>query len=554
MNTSFNWKITGAAGEGIKKAGLIFAKTCFKHGLSVHGYTEYPSLIRGGHNTFQIHASSTEVVAPRFQLDVLIDIHGQAKDIHKAEITQQTVILADNLPLSDLVKQAGGSSKMKNMVTLGASCFLLGLSLEKLNQTLAEVFAKKGDEIIKANHQVTQVGYDFAQKNFKDQAKPPIKANGEIKDKIFLTGNQALSYGAIAGGLKLYVAYPMTPATSILHTLAAKAKQANISVRHAEDEIGTANMAIGAGFAGVRSMVGTSGGGFSLMTEALGLAGMTETPLVIVNAMRPGPASGMPTWSSQGDLLYAIHASQDEFPRIVLTPGDPQECFQLSKLAQNLAEKYQLPVIILTDKYLGESYFTINKPTSKHQNQRYGFTKTEDRQNDEPFPRYQDTDTGVSPRSIPGQLGGVHLCNSYEHNQLGYATEDSAERIRQVNKRAKKIPQILKDPDFIKPILYGPKTASQTIISWGSNKGVILQTLPQLKSTNFIHFPSVWPFPAQAFQALIQGSSKLITLECNSTAQLNQLIRQQTGLEIKTKLLKYDGRPFFPYEIAKQLS
>jgi len=552
MNTSFNWKITGAAGEGIKKAGLIFAKTCFKHGLSVHGYTEYPSLIRGGHNTFQIHASSADVVAPRFQLDVLIDIHGQAKDIHKAEITQQTVILADNLPLSNLVKQAGGSSKMKNMVTLGASCFLLGLSLDKLNQTLAEVFAKKGDEIIQANHKVTQAGYDFAQKNFK--AKPPIKTNREIKDKIFLTGNQALSYGAIAGGMKLYVAYPMTPATSILHTLAAKAKQANITVRHAEDEIGTANMAIGAGFAGVRSMVATSGGGFSLMTEALGLAGITETPLVIVNAMRPGPASGMPTWSSQGDLLYAIHASQDEFPRIVLTPGDPQECFQLSKLAQNLAEKYQLPVIILTDKYLGESYFTIDKPASKHQNQRYSFADTKALKNDNPFPRYQDTDTGISPRSIPGQLGGVHLCNSYEHNQLGYATEDSAERIQQVNKRAKKIPQILKDPDFIKPILYGPKTASQTLISWGSNKGVILQALSQLKSTNFIHFPSVWPFPAQAFQALVQGSSKLITLECNSTGQLNQLIRQQTGLEIKDKLLKYDGRPFFPYEIVNQLS
>jgi len=552
MNTSFNWKIAGAAGEGIKKAGLIFAKTCFKHGLSVHGYTEYPSLIRGGHNTFQIHASAEDVFSPQFKLDILVGIHEKATQYHQSEITPETITLSsDNLPLMKLVKQVKAHPKMKNMAALGASVFLLGLSLDTLKQTLAEVFAKKGQPVVQANHQVAQAGYDFASQNFKTQAKPAIPAKTKTDHHLFLTGNQALSYGAIAGGLKLYVAYPMTPATSILHTLAAKAKAANIIVRHAEDEIGTVNMAIGAGFAGVRSMVGTSGGGFSLMTEGLGLSGITETPLVIVNAMRPGPASGMPTWSSQGDLLYAIHASQDEFPRLVLTPGDPQECFQLAKLAQNLAEKYQLPVIILTDKYLGESYFTINKPTAQHQNQRYGLINTQDLNSDQPFKRYQDTDTGVSPRPLPGQPNGVHLCNSYEHDELGYATEDSSQRIKQVNKRAKKTAHILKDPDFVNPQLYGPKTADQTLISWGSNKGVILQALKQLKNTNFIHFPIVWPFPTAQFQTLTKTAKKLITLECNSTGQLNQLIRQQTGLTIKDQLLKYDGRPFFPQELQE---
>ena len=552
--TAFNWKIAGAAGEGIKKSGLIFAKTCFKHGLNVQGYTEYPSLIRGGHNTFQIHASSEEITSPLYALNVLVDIHGQASKIHKNELTKDTIIVADNLPLSDLVKKAGGIPKMKNMAALGASAFLLGLSLDLLNKTLAEIFVKKGEEIITGNQKVAKAGFDYAQANFKDKAHQPIKINPEIKNKIFITGNQALSYGAIAGGMKLYIAYPMTPATSILHTLAAKAKQVNIAVRHAEDEIGTINMAIGAGFAGVRSMVATSGGGFSLMTEGLGLSGITETPLVIINAMRPGPASGMPTWSSQGDLLYAIHASQDEFPRIIITPGDPQECFQLSKLAQNLAEKYQLPVIILTDKYLGESYFTINKPELKHQNQRFGFADTKNNNNEEPFKRYLDTDTGISPRTIPGQSGGVHLANSYEHDELGYATEEKEERIKQVNKRAKKTAQILKDPDFISPILYGPQTADQTIVSWGSNKSVVLEALKQLKNTNFIHFPIVWPFPVDKFLQLTKSAKKLITLECNSTGQLNQLIRQQTDLKIDNQILKYDGRPFFPYEIVKELS
>ena len=551
--TAFNWKIAGAAGEGIKKSGLIFAKTCFKHGLNVQGYTEYPSLIRGGHNTFQIHASSEDITSPKYALDVLVDIHGQGAEIHKSEITPNTIVLADNLPLADLVKKTGGIPKMKNMAALGASAFLLGLSLDLLNKTLAEIFSKKGDDIIKGNQTVAKAGYDYAQKNLKDKARPTIQIGSEIKDKLFITGNQALSYGAIAGGMKLYIAYPMTPATSILHTLAAKAKQANIAVRHAEDEIGTINMAIGAGFTGVRSMVATSGGGFSLMTEGLGLSGITETPLVIVNAMRPGPASGMPTWSSQGDLLYAIHASQDEFPRIVITPGDPQECFQLSKLAQNLAEKYQLPVIILTDKFLGESYFSIKKPALTQQNQRYGFADTSKLNNDEPFKRYQDTDTGISPRSIPGQSGGVHLTNSYEHNELGYATEESLERIKQVNKRNKKTPQILKDPDFATPVLYGPPTADQTIVSWGSNKSVILEALKTLTTTNFIHFPIIWPFPKDKFLQLTKSAKKLITLECNSTGQLNQLIRMQTGLKIDNQILKYDGRPFFPYEIVSKV-
>ncbi|MFH1280383.1 MAG: 2-oxoacid:acceptor oxidoreductase subunit alpha [Candidatus Beckwithbacteria bacterium] len=534
MTTSFNFNISGSAGEGIKKAGLIFLKTCFKQGFYVHGYTEYPSLIRGGRNTFQVHASKEPNLSPILKPDFTIDLQNEG-----------------DLPLTKINQDAGGIPQTKNVAGLGIACFIFNLSLDTLNQTIAKTFSDKSKDVIDLNIKIATYGYSYAKKNLSAKALPKIETQ-KTEDKLYITGNEAISLGAIAGGLKLFVSYPMTPATSILHSLAAKAKKADLIVRHAEDEIGTINMAIGAGFAGVRSMVATSGGGFSLMTEGLGLSGITETPVVIVNSMRPGPASGMPTWSGQGDLQYMINSSQDEFLRIVMTPGDPEEAFKLSKLALNLAEKYQIPVIILLDKYLSESYFTVNKFKDLQQNTRYGFANP-NKTKDKPFKRYQDQESGVSPRTIPGQPGGVHLCNSYEHDEFGYATEESEERIKQVEKRAKKTKYLLNDPNFITPILFGEKEADTTIISWGSNKGVILEALKTLNSVNFIHFPIVWPFPKKTFQKLTQNSKKLITLECNSTGQLNKIITQETGLEIKNQLLKYDGRPFFPSEIISKL-
>lgn len=513
----FNLKISGAAGEGIKVAGLIFAQTAFRQGLYVHGYTEYPSLIRGGLNTFQVCADIQPVLAPeaKFNLEISLDDPSLGKP--------------------------------KNIFAIGLASAKLGLKLAVLQTVIKETFAKKISAVIKQNLAAAEQGYQSCQNPAKPIKLPPLK------NQILLSGNDALSLGALAGGLKFFTAYPMSPATSILHFLAAKAKKAGIVVRHGEDEIGVINMALGASFAGVRSMVATSGGGFSLMNEALGLAGVTETPLVIVNAMRPGPATGMPTWTGQGDLLFAIHASQDEFPRIVMTPGDPEEAFGLAKLALNLAEKYQLPIIILTDKYLAESYFTLNKPNLNQTNQRYGFSRVQTQNNDVPFPRYADSTTGVSLRTIPGQAGGVHLANSYEHDQYGYATESSRERIKQVDKRARKITAILNDPELVKPKLFGPNSAPTTLISWGSNKGSILTALESLQNTNFVHFPWVWPFPKQEFLSLIKNSTKLITLEANSTGQLNQLISQETGIQIPSQILKYDGRPFYSEEIIKQV-
>ncbi|MDZ4229131.1 MAG: 2-oxoacid:acceptor oxidoreductase subunit alpha [Patescibacteria group bacterium] len=531
-----NWKIAGAAGEGIKVSGLMLQKTAFRAGFYSYGSTEYPSLIRGGHNTFEVVISNEPVASGRIKVDLLVDL-------------KASTIASLPFPLADLAKQSG-NLLTKNTVALGGSCFLLGLDLSLLKAVIKEAFAGKDQTIIDQNYQAAQLGFDFAAKNYSDKKLKLDAPKQPLNNKIMLNGNEALALGAVAGGMKFYCAYPMTPSTPILHYLAAKAEKLGIVVNHAEDEIGVINMAIGAGAGGVRSMVATSGGGFSLMTEGLGLAGGTETPVVIILGMRPGPASGMPTWSGQGDLLFAINAAQDEFPRIVLAPGDPQEAFALAAKAQNLAEKYQLPVIILSDKNLGEGYYTTNRPADKHHNQRYslasGLTES-----DQPFARYQVTESGISPRPLPGTPGGIHLINSYEHDELGYATEVAAERTKQMNKRLTKLKTILASPDLIGPKRYGPTTAKTTIISWGSNKGAIIDALEQLPDTNFIHFSWLWPFPQNQFLSLIAGKPRLMTVEANATGQISKLIAQETGVIIKDNLLKYDGRQFYSEEIIE---
>lgn len=511
----FNWKIGGAAGEGIKVAGLMLAKTAFESGYQVHAYVEYPSLIRGGHNCLQLYADQTSAPCQQTKLDILVALNQETIALHQAETTPQTIILSKtNLPFAQF-------SGMANTVALGASCFLLGLDLKILTKILTANFTKKGETVVTKNLAAAQAGYDAAKSSLKPLPLDPIKSTPS--NQTLIGGNEALALGAVAGGIKLYCAYPMTPATSILHFLAAKAEKLGLVVHHAEDEIGVINLALGAAYTGVRAMVGTSGGGFSLMTEALGLAGVSETPLTIILSMRPGPASGMPTWSSQGDLLYAINASQDEFPRIVLTPGDNTELFSAGCLAPNLAEKYRIPVIILTDKNLGESTTSSPAFPSITKNSRY-LTQPE-----------------------------IKLSNSYEHDDQGLSTEDGAVRSRQVETRLAKLKTIVNDKSLPYFQLYGPKTATTTLISWGSNKGPILSAIVKRPDVNYLHFTAVWPFPKEAFLKVINLKNKLITVECNATGQLNKLISQETGLMIKAQITKYDGRPFYPEEIIKKL-
>lgn len=546
-----NWKIAGAAGEGIKVAGLILSKTALRQGYFVNGYSEYPSLIRGGHNTYQALISSENLPAPQIKLDLLIALNSDGVKLHTPEITDKTIVLSNTELYPD--KRAlhlPMSGMMKNTTALGASCWFLNLDLQILNQILTETFSRKGEAIVSENIAAAKAGYDFAAANYAGKRLVKLK-KADTKDKIFLSGNEAIGLGAVAGGLKFFSAYPMTPTSALLHYLAKNEDKFKLVVRHGEDEIGVINMAIGASFAGVKAMVGTSGGGFSLMVEGLGLAGVSETPIVINLGMRPGPATGMPTWTGQGDLLFAINASQDEFPRIVLTPGDLDETFAAGRLAQIWAQKYQLPVIIITDKHVAEDYATTDAFTPVWENAAGLTPDTKERDNLEPFARYAETDSGVSPRPLPGTKGGVHLANSYEHDPLGYATEIANERKTQVDKRFKKVKAIMADSDRLLPALYGPKDAKLSLVSWGSNKTTILQALRDLPEVNFIHFPWVWPFPKDDFIALAKGAKKLALVEGNSQGQLGSLIRQQTGIKIDDQLLKYDGRPIWPEEIIE---
>jgi 2-oxoglutarate ferredoxin oxidoreductase subunit alpha len=547
-----NWKIAGAAGEGIKAAGQTMAKAIFRSGYYVHGYVEYPSLIRGGHNTFQIAFGDQPVQAAYQKLDLIIALNDNALAKEKANLKPGGMILGDSaqLPLTQIARDLS-APLAKNTIALGASCFLLNLKLEVFLELLKDEWQRKGDAVVAFNQKAAQAGYDFAKKNLKPF--PALKP-AAITKQLVISGNEALGLGAVAGGMKYYSAYPMTPMSTLLHYLAANQEKMKIVVHHAEDEIGVINMAIGAGYAGVRAMVGTSGGGFSLMVEGLGLAGVSETPITVILGMRPGPASGMPTWSGQGDLLFAINASQDEFPRIVLTPGDPAQCFNLGKLAQNLAEKYQLPVIILTDKNLGESFYTVPEFPLTHNNDRYSLADTKGLNNDEPFARYQVTASGVSPRPLPGQLGGINLTNSYEHDELGYATEEGTVRTQQAQKRLQKLAAIMTSADVVKPTLYGSANAKTTLLAWGSTLGPILEVLPQLKDTNLIHFSWVWPFPKDAFLALIKHQPQLVTVENNATSQLAKLIRQETGIAVNQHINQWDGRPFYADALPQLLS
>lgn len=567
-DVEFNWKVAGYAGEGIMTTGLLFSKTVARHGLAVFDYTEYPSLIRGGHNTYQVYVSSQNAVAQRRNVDLLIALNRNGMMFHRDELTENSLVLFDqeddnieiesfklpcrflNLPMVKLAREAGGERLMANNVALGASIFLLGLDLTVLDEVIADIFGRKSSEVVNLNRKAARAGYEYAK-----GVEHPLRSitKRDVSSRITATGNEAIGLGLIAGGLQFYAAYPMTPSSSLLHFLAAKASQVGIVVKHAEDEISAINMAVGAAFTGVRATVGTSGGGFCYMTEGLGLAGVAEIPLVVFEGMRPGPALGLPTWTAQGDLGFIINASQDEFPRFVLAPGDGQEAFQLARQALELAEKYQTLVMFVSDKYLSESRHTISFPETQFQNQRHGITDQPQPDPNGFFARYQVSETGVSPRSLPGVPGGTYICNSYEHDQYGLATEEAALRKAQMEKRMRKF-EAMKE-EVPKQWWETQDGAILTFISFGSTKGVLRAAREILHRegipTNQLHLSWLWPFPKAEVASVIGHSTDTLVVEGNYQGQLARLITQETGLFPKRHLHRYDGRPFYVEDIVQ---
>jgi 2-oxoglutarate ferredoxin oxidoreductase subunit alpha len=576
-----NWKIGGEAGYGILSAGEIFAYACARGGLETFAYLEYPSLIRGGHNTYQVWVREDNVQSHSSRVDLLVALNKETIERHAAELVEDGALLYDEndktlreyacatrekncfaLPMEELAKQAGGEKVMRNMVAVGASFGAVKFPYDFLIELIDKAFSKKGRKVVELNQAAAKAGYEYAQAHFAKQFDYELKVKSSLDKRMLINGNEAIAIGAIKAGLKFYAAYPMTPASSILHYLTAQEREYKLVVKQTEDEIAAMNMAVGASYAGARSMVATSGGGFSLMVEALGLAGMTECGVVVVIAQRPGPATGLPTWTEQGDLRFALHAAQGEFPRVILAPGDPEECFELTFLGHNLADKYQLPVIILTDKYLAEARQTVPFFKSDELRVERGvLANTANLAAEARFARYAATSGGVSPRSIPGQAGGIFTANSDEHDVTGLANEEADVRVAQMNKRMQKL-QTLK-PEITQPIkLYGPANASITLIGWGSSKGPILEAMKIIEdesknksagrgvSVNFLQIRLLEPFPTKEVDAILRQAKRRVLIENNYSGQLGGLIREKTGIEITEKFLKYDGRPVHPEEIA----
>jgi len=572
-NKVFSWKIGGSAGGGQQVAGLIFTKACVRGGLFAFDSSEYPSRIRGGLVTYRVTISEDPVASIYKETNLLIALTKEAFDYCIGDVTTDGAVLYDSdnfnipenelknknvypLPLAAMAKEAGVLPIASNMIIIGVCTALLDYDLSILEEVIVDVFESKGKEVIEMNKQAIKFGHDYARKNLKLKDFPyGIRVKGKNKNSIIATSNDTLSLGAVAAGCNFVSSYPMTPASSVLHNLAAWAKRAGIIVKHPEDEISAIHMAIGASYAGARAMTATSGGGFALMTEGLTLAAITETPIVIVESQRPGPATGVPTWTEQGDLSYVCHAGHGDFLRIVLAPGDAEESFYLTAQAFNLAEVYQVPVFILLDKYISEGHQSIVDPDiSKIDIDRGRLLTQNDLNNIKDYKRYELAKNGVSPRAIPGQIGGVHLANSDEHDEKGFTIEGFTPEIRnqQVEKRMAKLDDILKN--LPRPQLFGPEKAKVTLIGWGSVKGPVLEALKYLENVNYLHICAPYPLSEEEIRQATSGVEKLISIENNATGQFASILQEQTGISVDDKLLKYNAAQFFPEEIVEAVN
>ncbi len=568
----FNWRIGGRAGEGIMVSGRLMSKAFTRGGLHIFTNTEHPSLIRGGHNTIRIRVSDQPVHAQVDEVHLLVALNQETIDRHAHELPREGGVIFDPdvvknvgkvrgqhypIPLKQIVEEVSGSPVMINMVALGASFSLLQYPLSYLEQLLKEQYLKKkGAEVVKRNVAAARKGYRYVEKHFPDDFSWEIQPDTKAPKRMFISGNQASALGAIQAGCKWMSAYPMTPATSIMQTLAVHERTSGIIVKQTEDEIAAMAMAVGAAHVGARAMTATSGGGFALMSEVLSLAGTTETPIVAVNVTRSGSSTGLPTRTEQGDLRFVLHTGHGEFPRVVVSPGSVTESFHLTAEAFNIAEKYQLPVIVLTDKYLGESYTDHELFDLKRVKIQRGKLLTEVQAKKlKNYKRYQLTADGVSPRTLPGYPNTIFRATGNEHDEHGHVTEEKDMRIAMVEKRMKKLETLAKE--LPQPELVGPAHATITLVGFGSTKGPILEAIEMLREkkvkVNYLQITYLHPFPSDTVKRILSSAKLPLVIENNHDAQLTGLIRERTGVTIPKTITKYDGRPFSAIEIVKSI-
>ena len=567
MATDFNFLAGGEAGQGIQSVGMILAKSLLYGGYHIFADQDYESRVRGGHNFFRVRASDREVLALSEDLDLLIALNRETIDLHKSKLKPDGMIIHDreqtqfedhcnaclDVPLNRLAMQAAQNRLMVNTVAVGAALGLIEYKSAFLESALKNAFAKAGDKIVADNIRAALAGFDFARQHPSGQQLKPIDG---APRRMLLNGNESLSVGMLAGGCKFVAGYPMTPSSSILEYIADKSTRCNVVMVHVEDEIAAINMAIGASYAGVRSMVATSGGGFALMVEGLALAGMTETPVVIVLGQRPGPATGLPTRTEQGELWFTLHAGHGEFPRAVLAPATVAEAFVIAVKALNLAEKYQTPVLILTDHHLASSYNTVPKFDLKQVKiERGALLSDEEVSRLTDYRRHQVTDSGISPRALPSQGMALVVTDSDEHDEAGHIIEDAATRILMNEKRLRKLRGL--QAEISAPMIKRMPKAELNLIGWGSSYGAIHEAIELLHkegiAANHIHLSEIWPFPTEAVTRALNNKAKSIVIESNATAQMAILIRRETGIKVSGNILRYDGRPISPKYIIDNL-
>jgi 2-oxoglutarate/2-oxoacid ferredoxin oxidoreductase subunit alpha len=550
--------IAGAAGEGIETIGLVLAGTLASLGYHVFTWQEYESRIRGGHNSYCIRISERPKNAPVEGADILLALNKGAANKYERFLNQDGIIVSPEkgddhrrltISFSEVAKENFGSKIYANSVAAGSLAQILGIEVDALLKVLEEKFSKKGQEVIDANRKAAQKGAAIAGEQCKDLC--PWKLTEKKATTYRITGNEAIALGAVYGGCRFMAAYPMSPSTGIITYLAKYEKEFKVFTEQAEDEIAAVNMAIGAGYAGARAMTATSGGGFALMAEGISLAGMTETPLVVVLAQRPGPATGLPTRTAQGDLLFALHAGHGEFPRMILAPADPKDAFHKMVKAFNMADKYQIPVTVLTDQYLADSGFSI-EDFEPDQSKPVSFLGDASAISD--YKRYAlGSDSGVSPRLYPGQSDHLVCADSDEHDEAGHITEDlDGMALPMSEKRLAKLDGLRRE--IAAPEKKAVEKAEIVFVGWGSSRQAILEALALLENdgirAGMIHFTEIWPFPDFSFPE----EKSYWSVEGNATGQLAGLLKSRFSVNFQGHIGRYDGLPLTARYIIRNMS
>lgn len=569
--------IGGDAGQGVESSGAGFGLALARAGLHVFAMQDYRSRIRGGHNFYQIRISEEPRLSHSNPVHLLLALTAETAELHLDQLAEGAAVVfpekfdldleplrrrgvhAEALPLIRIAEEHG-SRVMTNTAALGAAAGITDFPIEFMENVIRDNFASKGQQAVDANLKVAQIAYGLGRERYGADFPHKLAPVKGAPRRMLMNGNQALAMGALVGGCRFMSAYPMTPATTIFEWLSGVPHEYGVVTKHAEDEIAAAAMALGASLAGARAMTGTSGGGFCLMVETLGLAGMTEIPMVIALSQRGGPSNGLPTRTEQSDLLFAVNASHGEAPRIITAPGTVEECFEAGWRAFNLAEKYQCAVIIVTDQFLGSSLRTLDMDAVNFSDVRIdrGSTMTSEdiARLTNGYKRYQFTETGISPRTLPGQNpNATFSATSDEHDEEGHFDEGVENRRRMMQKRMRKLEGAKEE--MRAPKRYGPPEAETTLVCWGSTFGPCKEAADQLNaaggSANVLQFLDLWPLPEESTAAALSQCRRTVVVEQNYTSQLASLLRMTTGIEVDGTLNKYDGRPFAPEEIVAGL-